>query len=661
MQGCSALSCSSNTVSSPVGICCTQRLTLPFRNQSNGFLENLSSFPAQSRFKIFHFHQSTLPLLHCTATEKILEASKTEGLFVETGYIYSVHGLQGEVRVKATTDFPELRFSKPGRRWLRQQVAGRDMVHEIELMEGRGHPGQKSWILKFHEIDSIEEAQKLVGSALLVKDEDRPVLEEGEFYTRDLVGMRVFLKETRELVGTVINVFDNGASDLLHVELLPDRNAKPRLEGGASGPLVWVPFVEAIVPNVDLSKREMLITPPKGLLELNIRADERSKKERRQLEWKERKKFQKRLIAAKKILHEMEQDHIFHGFRYGEKNQKSFLANQIVDVNSTLLQHALQNKKIPYKRWSFPDFVNALQVNNTLKLSKEFFSKDNVEHSSIGSKVQEQGHCLISSGKVAIVLALGESNLLGTSSIPEPAGSHNNEDIAYLHVKALLDNSHRLLKMEDRPSVPLILVCSAESIEYVKQLFMDHDYFSFDSEKVWFLEEEKLPVVSAPQEEENKHKILMKSPWEILQRPAGSAGIVTLLSSQNLVELLHVMGVEYIQVCSSNQEFINGEMLLGFTNSREANAGIQVFGNAGYLEEHFNIVFSIEFAKKLTKKTDKLQFEAILKPNQYVEMVEKEWVDVIPSSPNSYEFHSSIYSCLNACPPSKVCLVDITA
>lgn len=96
------------------------------------------------------------------------------------------------------------------------------------------------------------------------------------------------LQETREPVGTVINVFNSGASDLLHVELdsnisLSDRNGKQRLEGGASGPLVWVPFVEAIVPTVDLSKREMLITPPKGLLELNIRADERSKKERRQL------------------------------------------------------------------------------------------------------------------------------------------------------------------------------------------------------------------------------------------------------------------------------------------------------------------------------------------------------------------------------------------
>lgn len=35
---------------------------------------------------------------------------------------------------------------------------------------------------------------QIVGSTLLVKEGDRPELEEGEFYTRDLVGMRVVLK-----------------------------------------------------------------------------------------------------------------------------------------------------------------------------------------------------------------------------------------------------------------------------------------------------------------------------------------------------------------------------------------------------------------------------------------------------------------------------------
>jgi hypothetical protein len=38
------------------------------------------------------------------------------------------------------------------------------------------------------------QAKQLVGSTFLVREEDRPELDEGEFYTRDLIGMRVVLK-----------------------------------------------------------------------------------------------------------------------------------------------------------------------------------------------------------------------------------------------------------------------------------------------------------------------------------------------------------------------------------------------------------------------------------------------------------------------------------
>jgi len=31
------------------------------------------------------------------------------------------------------------------------------MIQEIELVEGRGHPGQKSWIVKFNEINTVEQ------------------------------------------------------------------------------------------------------------------------------------------------------------------------------------------------------------------------------------------------------------------------------------------------------------------------------------------------------------------------------------------------------------------------------------------------------------------------------------------------------------------------
>lgn len=101
--------------------------------------------------------------------------------------------------------------------------------------------------------------------------------------------MHTTLQETGQSVGTVVNVFDSGGSDLLHVMLnssedVLDTTGNPTsTENGVSGRLVWIPFVEAIVPIVDLHRREMKITPPKGLLELNLQSDERSKKERRQL------------------------------------------------------------------------------------------------------------------------------------------------------------------------------------------------------------------------------------------------------------------------------------------------------------------------------------------------------------------------------------------
>ena len=88
-------------------------------------------------------------------------------------------------------------------------------------------------------------------------------------------------------MGTVVNVFDTGGDDLLHVMLdsskSPNEVRNQKRDISKSGQFVWIPFVEEIVPDVDLGRREMHITPPKGLLELNLRFDERSKKERRLL------------------------------------------------------------------------------------------------------------------------------------------------------------------------------------------------------------------------------------------------------------------------------------------------------------------------------------------------------------------------------------------
>lgn len=64
-------------------------------------------------------------------------------------------------------------------------------------------------------------------------------------------------------------------------------------------------------------------------------------------------------------------------------------------------------------------------------------------------------------------------------------------------------------------------------------------------------------MVSSSLEGNRKPKILMKSPWEFLQRPIGSGGLISLLSSQeSLLDQLSETGVEYIEVPDNTREMI---------------------------------------------------------------------------------------------------------
>ncbi|OMO82835.1 UTP--glucose-1-phosphate uridylyltransferase [Corchorus olitorius] len=661
MQKASSLLCSNPISSAPTSLYTRTPLTVPLKNRLS------SSLSASSRLRLSlnclhgHRHGGISPL-QSTATEEMIEVSNNVSGFVEIGYLSSVHGLQGEICVKPTLIFLNCGFA----RWLRQQVSGKETIKEVELVEGREHPGQKSWILSFSGIETVDQARQLVGSTLLAEEDDRPHLEEGEFYTRDLVGMRVILKETGQVVGRVVNVFNSGANnDLLHVMLkssMPNGSGESNLtEAGDSGPLVWVPFVEEIVPNVDLTRREMLITPPKGLLELNVRSDERSKKERRQLEWKERKKFQKRLIAAKKKLCEMKQQHIFLGFRFGEKSQTSLLADQILSVNSKLLQQALQNIEIASKRWTITESLTGTKlVRNRLKISERCLGPCTHEE-KLGEnlKLREKALNLVSKGKLAVVLDVSDHRNEEKEYDDGLALSLSMENSETSSLQTLLGDDERFVKVEYRSSVPLVLICPADEMNSVEKLFSSNNHFGFDPEKVWFLEEERLPVVSS-ELEQNRHKILMKSPWEILQSPVGSGGVISLLSSNNIAESFAQMGVEYIQVCQSERYIDGSSLLLGFVNSSKADVGIQIFEETKDVEEGFGMIFSMDLMKKLTRQINKLQFYATTKPNSHVELVEKEWVNVDPSFPNSYEIFSTIYSCLNACSLDKICVMEIT-
>lgn len=173
------------------------------------------------------------------------------------GKIVAAQGLRGELRVNPLSDFPE-RFTKPGLRWLRPPAQKRGPAAEpqaIQLLSGRQLPGKELFVIRLEGINDRSSAEACVGQELLVPSDERPKLAKGEFHLLDLVGLEVRLLESGAPIGRVQDLLHAG-NDLLEVQL-----------DGKKQPL-WIPFVESIVPRVELQEGWIGITPPPGLLEL---------------------------------------------------------------------------------------------------------------------------------------------------------------------------------------------------------------------------------------------------------------------------------------------------------------------------------------------------------------------------------------------------------
>ncbi|NEO84911.1 MAG: ribosome maturation factor RimM [Spirulina sp. SIO3F2] len=193
--------------------------------------------------------------------------SETETEWLEIGKIVAPQGLHGEVRVLSASDFPE-RFLEPGQRWLRSPSQSQPQA--IELLKGRPVPGKNLYVLQLAGVANRNQAEALRGSMLLVPASDRPPLDEGEFHVSDLVGLTVIHHQTQALIGTVVDVFAS-SQDILEVQLAhppaAPRHKKKRRKQMAKPATVLIPFVEVIVPVVDLAQQRLEVLPPLGLLE----------------------------------------------------------------------------------------------------------------------------------------------------------------------------------------------------------------------------------------------------------------------------------------------------------------------------------------------------------------------------------------------------------
>jgi 16S rRNA processing protein RimM len=132
---------------------------------------------------------------------------------------------------------------------------------EVKIEDVWPHKG--FLVLKFESIDSISDAEVLVGSELQVPTTQRAELEAGWTYISDLVGCVVFDGD-RE-IGVIADVkFGAGEAPLLEVK--------------AASKLYEIPYAEAYLKKVDLAKKRIDMQLPEGMLELSAPLSAEEKK-----------------------------------------------------------------------------------------------------------------------------------------------------------------------------------------------------------------------------------------------------------------------------------------------------------------------------------------------------------------------------------------------
>lgn len=166
---------------------------------------------------------------------------------VSVGKILNFHGIQGEAKVgysKNQQDF----------------ICGLKKVF-IECEDGhkalkinRIRLNKTFALMKFDGINSIDAIVEYKGVMLYVEEDTiREALGDDEFLVDELVGLEVFGNDGEKL-GFVIGVSNNGATDLLSIKT-------------ESKKIALIPFVKAIVTDVSLKDKKVVINNMEGLLE----------------------------------------------------------------------------------------------------------------------------------------------------------------------------------------------------------------------------------------------------------------------------------------------------------------------------------------------------------------------------------------------------------
>jgi 16S rRNA processing protein RimM len=162
--------------------------------------------------------------------------------------ITGAHGVGGNVRAKLIASNADVAIKAMEQAKAVTAKAKDGTARILTLKNARpGLNAKNAWSLKFKELTNRSEAEEIYGYSLYVPESSRPILDSGEFYVDELVGMTM-ITDTGFSLGTLTEVLTTPANDVY----VSDRGA-------------MVPAVPAFIVSVDPTTRIITISDVAGL------------------------------------------------------------------------------------------------------------------------------------------------------------------------------------------------------------------------------------------------------------------------------------------------------------------------------------------------------------------------------------------------------------
>lgn len=164
--------------------------------------------------------------------------------YLEAAKIVAVQGIHGEVRCQCFCDSAEV-LDEFETLYMGREKTAVGVLHTF--------PRKNTVVIKLSGIDTVEQAQTLIGKMLYIDREDTD-LPEDVYFVQDIIGLTVKNAESGEVYGKISEVYQNGAADVYEIKTEDGRQ-------------LLFPCIDEVVKKIDVDNGEMLIIPLEGLFD----------------------------------------------------------------------------------------------------------------------------------------------------------------------------------------------------------------------------------------------------------------------------------------------------------------------------------------------------------------------------------------------------------